>query len=144
MPSGGSEQRERVIDVVAIAHERDDDALEPAEALLDREQVRERLAGMLAKREPVDDRHARLGRELHGHLVRTRPDDDRIDHPLEVPRDVAHALPGAQHDVMGQVDRVAAKLDHAGLEADPRPQARLLEQHRERPARQGWHRVAPR
>jgi len=30
-----------------------------------------------------------------------------------------------------EIDRAAAELDHPGLEADARPQARLLEDHRQ-------------
>ena len=56
-----------------------------------------------------------------------------VDEPIEITGHVADALAGAQDRVVGQVDRVTAELDHPGLERDPRPQTRLLEQHRQRP-----------
>ena len=90
---------------------------------------------MLAEGQPVDDRDVGLGRQLERDLVRSRPDDDAVDEPLEVPGDVPNALTRTEHDVVGEVDRVPAELDHPGLERHPRPQARLLEQHRQRPPR---------
>ena len=53
------------------------------------------------------------------------------------------ALPAAEHDALGEVDRVAAELGHRGLERDPRAQARSLEQHRERPPLERRLRVPP-
>ena len=47
-PRHGPEQGQRAGDVVAVAHIGDDEALEPPEALLQRQQVGERLAGMVA------------------------------------------------------------------------------------------------
>ena len=101
---------------------------------------------MLAQRQAVDHRDRGLGRELDDDLVRARPGDDRVDEAVEVAGDVTDALPRAQDDVVGQVDRVAAELVHPGLERHPRPEARLLEQHRQRPARErrlGVPAVAP-
>jgi hypothetical protein len=89
---------------------------------------------MLAKGQAVDHRDRRLGRELDDDLMRTGPGDDRVDEPLEVVGNVADALAGAHDDVLGQVDRVPAELVHPGLERDTRPEARLLEEHRQRPA----------
>ena len=132
-PQRGAGERERVEDVVAVADEREDDALEPAEPLLDREEVGQRLARMLAQREAVDHRDVCLGRQLHDHLVRTRPDDDAVHEPLEVVGDVADALARAEDHVVGEVDGVPAELGHARLEGHPRAQARLLEEHREGP-----------
>ena len=126
-----AQERERVVDVVAIADERQDDAVQVAELLVEREQVREGLAGMLADREAVDDRDRRLGRELGHDLVRAGARHDRVDEPLEVLRDVADRLAGAHHDVLGEVDRVPAELGHPGLERDAGAQARALEHHRE-------------
>ena len=133
-----------MVDVVAIADEGEDHAVEPAEPLAEREDVGEPLARMFSQRQPVDDRDRRLSRELDDDRVRAGPGDDRIDEPLEVPGDVADALPGAHHDVLGQVDRVAAELVHAGLERHPGAKARALEQHRERPPDERRRRVPPR
>ena len=123
-----------MVDVVAVADEREHDATQVAEALADREDVGERLARMLAERQAVDDRDRGLGGQLDHDLVRPGPGHDRVDEPLEVAGDVAYALAGAHDDVLGQVDRVAAELVHPGLERHPGPEAGLLEEHRERPA----------
>ena len=92
--------------------------------------------GMLAQGEAVDDRDGGLGGELQDDLVGTGPGHDAVDEPLEVAGDVADRLAGAHDGVLGQVDRRTAELGHAGLERDPRPQRRLLEEHRQRPAGQ--------
>ncbi len=128
-PERGAEERQGLVDVVAVADEGDHEALEPPEALLDREHVGQGLAGVLAQGQPVDDRDRGLRGELHGDLVRPGPDDDRVHHPLEVAGHVMDALAGAQDGVVGQVDCVAAHLGHAGLEADLGAKARLLEEH---------------
>ena len=146
MPEHRAEQGERVVDVVAVADEREDEAVGAAEALAEREQVGERLARVLAERQAVDHRDRRLGGELDDDLVGAGPGDDRVDEPLEVAGDVADALAGAHDDVLGQVDRVAAELVHPGLERHARPQARLLEEHRQRPPgeRRGGRRAVSR
>src|SRR5262249_15415169 len=62
---------------------------------------------------------------------------DQVDPALEVARDVARGFALAEPDVPGrQVDRGAAELPHPDLEGDPRPEARLLEDHRERASRE--------
>jgi hypothetical protein len=58
--------------------------------------------------------------------------------------DIAHALAGTEHDVVGQIDRVPAELDHPGFERHPRPQTRLLEQHRQGASHERRRRVSPR
>src|SRR5918995_6774969 len=96
---------------------------------------------MLPQGQPVDDRDLSLCRELLRDLVRTGPDDDTVDEPLEIPSDVTDALAGAEYDVVRQIDRMATELDHPGFERHPRPQARLLEQKRQRPPDQRRLRV---
>jgi len=91
---------------------------------------------MLAQRQAVEHGDPRLGGELDGDLMRARADHDPVDEPFEVAGDVADALASAEHDVVRQVDRMPAELDHPGLERDPRPQAGLLEQHGQRPTGQ--------
>ena len=46
----GSEEREGVVDVVAVPDEGEDESVEPPEPLAEREHVRQRLAGMLPDR----------------------------------------------------------------------------------------------
>ena len=131
-------------DVVAVADVGDDEPVEAPEVLAQRQQVGERLAGMLVVRQRIDDRDRGLGGKLLHDRVRERPDDDPVDPAVEVARDVRDALADAEADVARRkVDRVAAELAHAGLERHPRPQARLLEQHRQRLARQRRPLVPP-
>ncbi len=133
-----------MVDVVAVPDERQHETIEPAEALLEREHVGQRLARMLPKRQPVDDRDRRLGRELDDDGVRPGPCHDRVDEPLEVPGHVAGTLARAHDDVLGQVDRVAAELVHSRFERDAGPQARALEEHRDRPPGQRRRGMPPR
>ena len=143
-PECGAEQRERVVDVVAVPDEGDDETLERPESLAHREHVGQRLAWVFAQGQAVDDRDRCLRRELDGDLVRAGPDDDPVDEPLEVACHVADALARPEHDVVGQVDRVAPELCHPGLERHPRPEARLLEQHGQRPPDQRRGHMPPR
>ena len=87
---------------------------------------------------------AGLRGELDDDLVRSGAHHDGIDEPLEVAGHVAHGLAGAQDDIVGQVEGMPAELRHAGLEGDARAQARLLEQHRQRPPDQRHRGVPPR
>ena len=140
-PERRAEQGQRVVDVVAVADEREH---APRERRPKRSSIVKTSAsawhGCSRRVRPLMTGIAGLRRELDDDLVRTGPDHDRVDEPLEVAGDVADALAGAEDDVVGQVDRVPAELGHAGLERDARPQARLLEEHRERPA--GQRRIA--
>ena len=130
---GRAHQRERVVDVVAVADERQRQPAEVAEPLVEREQVGQRLARVLADRQAVDDRDRGLRGELQHDLVRSRAGHDPVHEALEVVGDVGDALAAAEHDPLGEVDRVPAELGHPGLERDPRAQARALEEHGERP-----------
>jgi hypothetical protein len=143
-PQRRTEQGERVIDVVAVADERDDEAREPPEPLSHREHVGERLAGMLAERQAVDHGDVGLRGELLDDRVRAGPGDDRVDEPLEVAGDVVDGLAGAHDRVLSQVGRVPAELVHTRLERDACPKARLLEEQRERPPDERRGRMAAR
>ncbi len=128
-----AEQGQRVIDIVPVADERQDEPIEPPKPLTEREDIGQGLARVLAQGQAVDDRNRGLGRELDDHGVRSRPGNDGVDEPLEIPGDVADALAGTHDDVLGQVDRVPAELVHARLERDASAKARALEEHRDRP-----------
>ena len=88
---------------------------------------------MLAQRQAIDDRDRRAGGQLGDDLVRTGPDDDRVDEPLEISCDVPDALARAEDDVVRQVDRVPPQLRHPSLECHAGPQAGPLKKHRQRP-----------
>ena len=99
---------------------------------------------MLTDRESVDHRDRGLGRELDDDLVRPGPRDERVHEPVQVAGDVTDTLAGAEHRVVGEIDRVPAELAHAGLERHARPQARTLEEQGDRPPAEWFGRVPPR
>ena len=104
-----------------------------AEALADREQVGQRLAGMLAQGQAVDHRDAAWAASSTATSwgpVRTTIASTKRSRLRATSRD---ALAGTQDHVVGQVDRVAAELGRARLERHPGAQAGLLEEHRQRP-----------
>ena len=84
--------RQRAGDVVAVADVRDRDAVQGAEPLAQREQVRERLARVVQGSEPVDDRYLRGVGKLGNRLVRARPDHDRVHVARQHPGRVADRL----------------------------------------------------
>ena len=125
--------RQRDRDVVAITDKRDADALDAPLPLVDRLQVGQRLARVALVRERVDHRHAGVLRQIDQRLVGIRPCDDPVHVSAEHPRHVRDRLSLAQaHLALRQVDRVAAQALHADIEADARPQRRLLEEQRQR------------
>src|SRR5262249_57109325 len=80
--------------------------------------------------------------EVDDALMEEHAGHDEVDPALEVARDVARRLTLSELDVARrEADRGTAELDHADLEGDPRAQARLLEDHRQRAA--GEERVRP-
>ena len=133
MPERRAEQGERVVDVVAIADERHDGPRSSPRCSRIVNTSASAWHGCSRRVRPLMTGIAGLGGELDDDLVRTRPRHDRVDEALEVAGDVADGLAGAHDGVLGQVDRVPAELGHAGLERHPRPQAGLLEEHRQRP-----------
>ena len=72
----------------------------------------------------------RAGGEVDRDLVAEGPDHDPVDPALEVLADVVGAFAAAHLDVGGgEVDGLAAELEHARLEGHPRAQGGLLEDH---------------
>ncbi len=76
-------------DVVSIAHISQANVLQIAEALLQREVIRQRLAGMFEIAERIDDGHGRIARHARDRFLRKRPQHDHIDPALKIMRDVA-------------------------------------------------------
>jgi hypothetical protein len=117
-----------VADVVAVADIREVEAGGGAEVLFEGHEVGQRLAGMLEVGERVDDRHARVGGHLGDGVVRVGAQHDHIHPALHVARHVGDGFALAQRRV-GLIDEdgVAAHGVDAGLEAEARAQAGLLE-----------------
>jgi hypothetical protein len=84
-----AEHHQRVRDVVAVADVDQLQAVQPAEPLLQRHQVRQRLARVVVVGEHVDDGDARVGCELLDRAVRPGADRDRVHEPREHQRGVA-------------------------------------------------------
>ena len=96
--------------------------------LFQRHEVGQRLAGMLEVGERVDDRHARVGGHLGDGVVRVGAQHDDVDPALDIARHVGDGLALAERRVgLVDKDRVAAHGVDAGLEAQARAQAGLLE-----------------
>ena len=106
-----------------------------AEHLLDREQVRQRLARMVLVGERVDDRHRRPARQLVDRLLRERADHDRGDVAGERASGVGDRLAAAELQLLRrQRDRRRAEPGSRRRERDPCPCRRLLEDAGDRPA----------
>ncbi len=76
----------------------------------------------------VDDRATAVLDQVVDGFVEERPDDDHVDILAEDAAEIGQAFAGAEADVVSQEQAAAAEVDHAGFEADARPQRRLFEQ----------------
>src|SRR5262249_29849147 len=118
--------------------------LELAEALLQRQQVRERLAGVVFRRQAVDDGNAGTLGQLPHPSIGGGADHDAMQIAGEDPAGVRDRLASSQLQFVGaQHDRSRAELRDADLERDPRPRRRLLEDQRDRPAGERVAALAP-
>ena len=118
--------------VVAVADVGDRPPAQRSDVLLQRQEVGDRLAGVLLIGERVDHvQPRRRRREFLEHLLGEGADDHRIDPALEIARDVGHRLAPAERDVRLQRDQVPAELADRDLEGRARAQRRLVEEHRD-------------
>ena len=99
-PRQAAQLDQRVGDVVAVADVREPEPVQAAEALLERERVGERLAGMMRVREGVHDRHVGRGGDLLDRLLRERPDHDRGRVAREHARRVGDRLAPAELELV--------------------------------------------
>ena len=114
---------ERCGDVVAIPDEGHGVALQVAELFVQRQQVGQRLAGVLLVGERVDHVQPRRGRrELHQPILRKRPDHHARHPAFEVAGDVGNRLAFAHRDVLRWRDHVAAEFADGNLEGAARSQ----------------------
>ena len=120
---------QRAGDVVAVADVRQPQTLQVAEHLTHGQEVGERLAGMMLVRERVDDRDARVLRELGDRGLGERPDDDGGTEPRQRPGGIGDRLAAAELQLVGpQHERQHAQAMRRGRERDARARGRLLEE----------------
>ena len=103
--------------VEAVADVGDAQLAQIAEALAQGQQVGEQLARMQHVGEPIDHRYAGFQSQLDADLVGESANHDEVDPAREIARHVLDRLALADPDVLrGEIDGVAAKLRHPGLE----------------------------
>ena len=106
--------------------------MQRAEALAQRQQVGERLAGVLQLAERVDDGHLGPLGKLVDSLVREGADGDPVRHARQHAGHVTHRLARARaHLLRPEVDGAPTEAVHGDLERDARAQRGLLEHERE-------------
>ena len=133
MRSGArADGQQRVTHVVAVAHVGEFQAAQPAEALLEREEIRERLARMIFVRKRVDHGYIRVGGELVESFLREDTRDDSLHPALEILGNVADGLALAQTRG-GVIEKrgCATEIGDADLKSDARAQGGLLEDQHE-------------
>jgi len=90
-------------------------------------------------REGVDHRVAHVARELLGDLLAEGADEETVTVAVDDARRVANGLAArGLHLVGAHVEGLGPELRRAGLEADARARRKLLEDHREGLATQGF------
>ena len=138
-PSG--RQHQGVRHVIAIADERQLDAVETSKAFLQREHIGQNLARMIAVTERIDHRHVRpLGQFLNGRL-REHARHDALRPALQIAGDVLDRL--ALANGAGVIDGIAAQLLDGELEGEPRAQRWLFEQQAQVASARGFSKNAP-
>src|SRR6266481_6857249 len=101
--------------------------------LFEGHEVRHHLARMRTPRQPVDDGHGGVGRQLEQRLMIENTDHDGIDITRQHARGVGDGLAAAElHLGAGQHDRFTAELAHADVERHAGAGRGPLEDHRER------------
>ena len=129
----GGAEHERVADVVAVAHVRQLQAVEPPALLGKGEEVGQRLARVELVGEPVDDGDGPVLREVDHVLVGEHAGHDPVHVAGEHLGGVRHRFAALELDrVAAQEDRGAAQLVHADLERHARAGRGLLEDHGQR------------
>src|SRR6059036_2073428 len=133
----GAEQRTEehhgVADIVAVADPREPQPAEVDAALPQREEIGQRLAGVLAIRQPVDHRDRRVPGERGDRRVGVDARHDAVDPQGQVAGDVGHRFTRAQADLAAvEMHGASAQLDEADLEGDASAERGLLEDQRAR------------
>ncbi len=128
-----SRLEERAGDVVPSPDEREANSLQRPEVAVEREQVGERLAGVVLVGQRVDYGYGRGRGELHDLFLCERADDDRVAVGGQRVRRVGDRLAPAELELVGsEDDRRHPEAGSGGDERDARPRRRLREVARER------------
>lgn len=116
-----------------VPHVGDLEPLQLPLVLLDGEEVGEVLAGVIGLGHPVDNGNGGSRTDpLHG-LLAKGPDHDGVHVLVQVLHAILQGLaPGELAPLYAVENRVAPQAVHPGLEADPGPQGRQLEEHYQR------------
>ena len=110
----------------AVADERDDLALNAPAFFLERENVRQDLAGMLFVSQRIDRRQAGELGELLDVRLGESADDRAVDHAGQDPRRVLDELAAPELNIVRvQENRFASQLAHTDFERDACPGGRL-------------------
>ncbi len=102
---------------------------EVPEMLLQGEEIRERLAGVLEFAKRVDDWNSGISRHFFNHDMAEGTENDDVDPALKIMRDVIERLAGVE-TVGGLVEEkcAAAHTVHSGFEGEAGTQRGLLEE----------------
>src|SRR5271156_6316747 len=127
-----ADAEQRVTGVIAIADVGDFQAAQISEAFFEREEIGERLAGMITIGKRVDHWNAGVGGQLLEGFLLENACDDAGDPALEAFRDVRDGFAFAEmrDGVIEKYGR-APQAGDADFESDARAQRRLFENHRE-------------
>src|SRR5581483_1089327 len=117
--------------VVPVADVRQSDLSQIPKFLLQREIVRQRLAGMFDFAESIDYRNARKLRHSFDRLVGKRAQHNRTHPSLEIVSNIAQRLTRVQ-PLMPLIDKRyrSPQTANSRLKCDPRAQRWLFEKHR--------------
>ena len=128
---------QRVAHVIAVADVGDFQAAQIAEAFFEREEIGERLAGMITIGKRVDHRNARVGGQLVERFLLEYARDDAVHPAFQAFRHVRDGFALAEmRDGVIEKYRRAAQAGDAHFESDARAQRRFFENQREEAAGQ--------
>ncbi len=117
-------------DVVSVANVGQTDIFQVTKTLLQREVIRQSLAGMLQIAKRVNHGNAGVLRHAFDGLLIVSAQYNRIHPAFEIMRDVAKLFSRVDSFVsLVHKKRCSAQAGHAGLKCQTRAQRRLLEKH---------------
>src|ERR1019366_7210495 len=129
---------QRMANVVAIADVGELHSARGAKLFLEREEIGERLAGMIEIRERIDDRNAGMCRQGLECFLRKHARHNPLHPARKTPRDIGNRFALAQMRVrVVEENGRATQARNADLKGDTRAQRRFFKNHGEKPASEG-------